>query len=138
VRQHLVWWVEGTGSSLAAAPAPSLTVAGAPPPSCQLALAWGTAGSMRAARKATPERSCMVQGWATSPDTLTGWPWLRALGDFSYTLKAGPAGGRLRRPSSRRQRHDGHRRTGLTLPHPGTGSIHGRPWFSPGVDRMER
>ena len=25
---------------------------------------------------------------------------LRALGDFLYTLKAGPAGGRLRRPSS--------------------------------------
>jgi hypothetical protein len=35
--------------------------------------------------------------------------------DFLYTLKAGPAGGRLRRPSSRRQRHDGHRGTGLTL-----------------------
>jgi hypothetical protein len=32
---------------------------------------------------------------------------LRALGDFLSTLKAGPAGGRLRRPSSRRQRHDG-------------------------------
>jgi hypothetical protein len=32
-----------------------------------------------------------------------------------YILKAGPAGGRLRRPSSRRQRHDGHRGTGLTL-----------------------
>jgi hypothetical protein len=30
-------------------------------------------------------------------------------------VKAGPAGGRLRRPSSRRQRHDGHRGTGLTL-----------------------
>jgi len=58
--------------------------------------------------------------------------------NFLYSLKAGPAGGRLRRPSSRRQRHDGHRRTGLTLPHPGTGSIHGRPSFSPGVDRMER
>jgi hypothetical protein len=28
-------------------------------------------------------------------------------------LKAGPAGGRLRRPSSRRQRHDGRRGTGL-------------------------
>jgi hypothetical protein len=27
---------------------------------------------------------------------------------FLYTLKAGPAGGRLRRPSSRRRRHDGH------------------------------
>jgi hypothetical protein len=35
--------------------------------------------------------------------------------DFLYELKAGPAGGRLRRPSSRRQRHDGHRGTGLTL-----------------------
>jgi hypothetical protein len=30
-------------------------------------------------------------------------------------LKAGPAGGRLRRPSSRRQRHDGNRATDLTL-----------------------
>jgi hypothetical protein len=40
---------------------------------------------------------------------------LRELGDFLYTLKAGPAGGRLRRPSSRRQPHDGHRETGLTL-----------------------
>jgi hypothetical protein len=34
---------------------------------------------------------------------------------FLYTLKAGPAGGRLRRPSSRRQRLDGYRGTGLTL-----------------------
>jgi hypothetical protein len=34
-----------------------------------------------------------------------------------YEFKAGPAGGRLRRPSSRRQRHDGYRGTGLTL-HP--------------------
>jgi hypothetical protein len=30
-------------------------------------------------------------------------------------LKAGPAGGRLRRPSSRRQRRDGSRGTGPTL-----------------------
>jgi hypothetical protein len=36
--------------------------------------------------------------------------------EFLYELKAGPAGGRLRRPSSRRQRHNGHRGTGLTLP----------------------
>jgi hypothetical protein len=35
--------------------------------------------------------------------------------EFLYILKAGPAGGRLRRPSSRRQRHGGHRGTGLTL-----------------------
>jgi hypothetical protein len=28
---------------------------------------------------------------------------------FLYELKADPAGGRLRRPSSRRPRHDGHR-----------------------------
>src|SRR4029453_12668569 len=33
------------------------------------------AGSTLAARNATPLRSPMVQGWATSPDTLTGWPW---------------------------------------------------------------
>jgi hypothetical protein len=37
---------------------------------------------------------------------------LRSWETFLYTLKAGPAGGRLRRPSSRRQRRDGHRRTG--------------------------
>src|SRR5215212_5898872 len=54
---------------------PSLTIALASPPSSQLALAAGTAGSTRAARKATPERSFMVQGWATRPCTLTGWPW---------------------------------------------------------------
>jgi hypothetical protein len=35
--------------------------------------------------------------------------------DFLYELKAGPAGGRLWRPSSRRQPHDGHRTAGLTL-----------------------
>jgi hypothetical protein len=40
---------------------------------------------------------------------------LRRWETFLYILKAGPAGGRLRRPSSRRQRHDGHRGTGLTL-----------------------
>jgi hypothetical protein len=34
--------------------------------------------------------------------------------EFLYELKAGPAGGRLRRPSSRRQRHGGHRGTGLS------------------------
>jgi hypothetical protein len=32
-------------------------------------------GSMRAAQKATPARSAMVQGWATRPYALTGWPW---------------------------------------------------------------
>ena len=37
-----------------------------------LTLAAGTAGSTRAARNATPERSFMVQGWATNPCTLTG------------------------------------------------------------------
>jgi hypothetical protein len=45
---------------------------------------------------------------------------LRRWETFLYTLKAGPAGGRLRRPSSRRQRHDGHRSTGLTLHATGT------------------
>jgi hypothetical protein len=50
--------------------------------------------------------------------------------EFLYELKAGPAGGRLRRPSSRRQRHGGHRGAGLTLPSgyaeqsPGAGSTH--------------
>jgi hypothetical protein len=38
--------------------------------------------------------------------------------EFLYELKAGPAGGRLRRPSSRRQRRDGHRGTGLAHPSP--------------------
>jgi hypothetical protein len=40
----------------------------------QLALAWAMAGSTLAARKDTPERSAIVQGWATSPVTLTGAP----------------------------------------------------------------
>jgi hypothetical protein len=40
---------------------------------------------------------------------------LRALGDFSLHPQGRPAGGRLRRPPSRRQRHDGHRGTGLTF-----------------------
>jgi hypothetical protein len=35
--------------------------------------------------------------------------------EFLYELKAGPAGGRLRRPSSRRQRLNRHRGAGLTL-----------------------
>jgi hypothetical protein len=39
---------------------------------------------------------------------------LRGWETFLYTLKAGPAGGRLRRPSSRRQRHDAHRASSLT------------------------
>jgi hypothetical protein len=56
-------------------PVPSLTVARASPPLGLLALAAGTAGSTRAARNATPLRSFMAQGWATSPCTLTGWPW---------------------------------------------------------------
>jgi hypothetical protein len=37
----------------------------------------------------------------------------RALGDFLYTLKAGPAAASGRPPA--RQPHDGHRGTGLTL-----------------------
>ena len=39
---------------------------------------------------------------------------LRSLGDFSLHPQDQPAGGRLRRPSSRRQQHNGHR--GSTLP----------------------
>ena len=34
--------------------------------------------------------------------------------EFPYELKAGPAGGRLRRPPSRRQRHDDHQDASLT------------------------
>jgi hypothetical protein len=48
---------------------------------------------------------------------------LRALGDFLYTLKAGPAGGRLRRPSSRRQRHHGNQRATSPLTHPETAGV---------------
>jgi hypothetical protein len=50
--------------------------------------------------------------------------------EFLYELKAGPAGGRLRRPSSRRQRYDGHRGTGLTLHAAWTGRLLGliREW----------
>jgi hypothetical protein len=33
--------------------------------------------------------------------------------NFLFDFKAGPAGGRLRRPSSRRQRHDGYPEAGL-------------------------
>src|SRR4029453_5391353 len=53
-----------------------------------LACAWGTAGSMRVARNAPPERSAIVQGWATSPDTLTGWPWRIACEGWPGTLTA--------------------------------------------------
>ena len=48
------------------------------PPFGQLAFAAAMAGSIRAARNETPERSCIVQGWATSPVTLTGAPWRMA------------------------------------------------------------
>ena len=41
----------------------------------------------------------------------------------SLHLKAGPAGGRLRRPSSRRQRHDGHRGTASPSPYGSTQRI---------------
>jgi hypothetical protein len=34
--------------------------------------------------------------------------------EFLYELKAGPAGGRRRRPPSRRQRHNAHRASSLT------------------------
>src|SRR5215213_9402260 len=46
---------------------------------------------------------------------------------FLYELKAGPAGGRLRRPSSRRQRRDGCRGTGLTHPAPAYSHPDGDP-----------
>jgi hypothetical protein len=50
---------------------------------------------------------------------------LRELGDFLYALKAGPAGGHRRRPSSRQQRHGGHR-DGPHPPHRGEPTPHGR------------
>jgi hypothetical protein len=59
-----------------------------------------------------------MPAFRTVVSVLVSYVWEK----FLYELKAGPAGGRLRRPSSRRQRHDGHRRTGLTavaeLPQP--------------------
>jgi hypothetical protein len=48
---------------------------------------------------------------------------------FSTLLKAGPAGGRLRRPSSRRQRHGGHRGTGLTRTTGGARAVRSAPWY---------
>jgi hypothetical protein len=52
-----------------------------------------------------------VRGRGLSPAALDDHPVMI----FCTHLKAGPAGGRLRRPSSRRQRHDDHRGTGLAL-----------------------
>src|SRR5215218_4720234 len=46
------------------------------------------AGSTRAARNETPERSAMVQGWATRPVTLTGMPWRMAEDGTPGTLTA--------------------------------------------------
>jgi hypothetical protein len=57
---------------------------------------------------------------------------LRGLGDFSLHPQGRPAGGRLRRPSSRRQRHDSHRGPGLTLTQGANPRHAGRRRFSPG------
>ena len=53
---------------------------------------------------------------------------------FLYILKAGPAGGRLRRPSSRRQRRGDHRDAGLTLPLRGAEVVGRMPGLA-GLDR---
>src|SRR5215218_9583010 len=45
-------------------------------------------GSTRAALNDTPERSFMVQGWATRPETLTGTPWRMAWDGTPGTLTA--------------------------------------------------
>jgi hypothetical protein len=63
---------------------------------------------------------------------------LRGWETFLYILKAGPAGGRLRRPSSRRQRHDGNRGTGLTLHSGGyEATPGGRRLFSRSIRRAD-
>src|SRR5919107_145000 len=46
------------------------------------------AGSTLAARNETPERSAIVHGWATSPETLTGTPWRMAAEGTPGTLTA--------------------------------------------------
>src|SRR5512132_3214615 len=46
------------------------------------------AGSTLAARNDTPERSAMVQGWATRPVTFTGAPWRMAEDGTPGTLTA--------------------------------------------------
>src|SRR5688572_25834067 len=46
------------------------------------------AGSTLVARNETPERSFMVQGWATRPVTLTGTPWRMAVEGAPGTLTA--------------------------------------------------
>jgi hypothetical protein len=57
--------------------------------------------------------------------------------EFLYELKAGPAGGRLRRPSSRRQRRDGYRRADRALARLAIASPHGQPsritWFESNI-----
>src|SRR5215213_1520035 len=74
-------WAEGTGLARGGSgPLPHGLAGIASLRQLALAWAWGTAGSTRAARNATPARSFIVQGWATSPDTLTGWPWRRPEG----------------------------------------------------------
>jgi hypothetical protein len=56
--------------------------------SCAKDPASGTAGSIRAARNDTPERSAIVHGWATIPATLTGAPWRIAAEGTPGTLTA--------------------------------------------------
>ena len=71
-------------------------------------------------------------GRALAPEAADGQSADRSAGTTSSTLlKAGPAGGRLRRPSSRRQRPDGHR--GTVSP-----SAPGRRWPIRGRERLTR
>jgi hypothetical protein len=60
---------------------------------------------------------------------------LRSGETFLYTLKAGPAGGRLRRPSSRRRRRHGHREIGLTYR---SGHSHSSAAYPLVLDGLER
>ena len=55
--------------------------------------------------------------------------------EFLYALKAGSAGGRLRRPSSRRQCHRGHRGTSLTYSPAHSCHFSARRFWLTGYDR---
>jgi hypothetical protein len=79
--------------------------------SCRLTCAMLRLG-LRLALGSAASQGRTAGAWSRPDSGSAGRP---SCDDLPYHLKAGPAGGRLRRPSSRRQRHDGHRGAGLTL-----------------------
>jgi hypothetical protein len=89
-------------------------------PGRQRALDTGMAIDTSLARCA--DTSCPASGgWSAVPEAAQGQSADRS-GSLQLPLlflKAGPAGGRLRRPSSRRQRRDGHLGNGLIVTQPG-------------------